>query len=191
MKRLVIVSFLYCMCFVQLNANGGYFESGMGFICTTRFDLKPSLKIGYQIIDCPTLFFTLEAAVSSTSEIDYFYLTNWTTDRPVNWRVYTQTPIGYSFLAPGIIYYPLKQLYIATSIGKAFVQRIKPEGFSEFCEYNRIPFAFNLSTAYDFTTTRKGFLLGIQYFWADIGTNNDAYISILIKYRWKGRNPRG
>ena len=169
MKKVTLLSLMLVMSLSLLFANSWYYDLGGGHVLGQT--LHVSQRIGYQITTEPSLYLTFETAFEGDHKKEVFVLASrWQGGQ--HWIKRNERHVSF-FLAPGVMYYPMPRWQVSASMG---------------IESADTDFALKLSTAYDLSSTRHGFQVGLQYFWANCGSVQSATLGMFLKYRYKGSN---
>jgi hypothetical protein len=202
MKRYIIFTVLIIMALFSLNAQGFYFDVGLGIgLGWSNLDTGSSntdsssfefpIKAGYGPILNKPLYITgnlgLPAHILSIDENNHIECT-------------------YVTIGPGVIFYPVPSLQLAGSIGwaagdirlfgNAFVDTPFPTAPDGSLGYEGTGFAYDISAAFDFGRDRSkhGFLMGLKFFGAFVALQetrdilNTHTLTAFFKYAFRHKS---
>jgi len=197
MKKLAIIGILLIVGLSSVNAQGLYFDVGIGVgrawtrvdgeniassyrsagINLTQFGVDLGLKAGYGPIANMPLY--VVGAFSAMAHRMF--------DRDDDYIQFNSFVIG-----PGVIYYPIPLIQLAGSVGYAFSRNSTSLSFMEMYRSTR-GFGWDISAAVDLGPRNHGVLLGLRYAMAittlevSRATQNQSGLTVFARYAFRHR----
>ena len=198
MKKLIILSFIFCFVSLMTYAQGFYFDIGLGlgkgWTKVDSYDMVDELKSAGISVNEIAIDLGLKAGYGPFGNIPLYVVGEF---GGIGHRIYDSfnyLQFNSYIIGPGVIFYPISFIQLGLSLGYSFVSN-QTDIPGLFMYNSKSGFAWNISAAVDLGKKNHGCLIGLKYFNAnnklEISNVNEkaSMLGIFIKYTYRKKVP--
>jgi len=200
MKKALILAVFFTCTSLAVSAQGFYLDVGLGlgkaWTVLNGYDVADDILADEPGINEMAVDLSLKAGYGPFGTIPLYVVGE---IGGIGHRLYDRSDymqFNSYIIGPGVLFYPIPLIQLASSIGYSFVanQSNDPE-FEQYYSKSRNGVAWNISAAVDIGKSNHACLIGIKYFYAHntLQVSNvveeSAMVSIFVKYAFRKKPP--
>jgi len=199
MKKALILAVFFTCTSLAVFAQGFYLDAGLGFgkawTVVNGYDIAGELKSDGANIHEMAIDISFKAGYGPFGTIPLYVVGE---SGGIGHRIFDSSDyiqFNSYIIGPGVIFYPIPLIQLASSIGYSFVANQTNISDSGEMYKSKNGFAYNFSAAIDLGSGNHGTLIGIKYFYAyntlevSNALEEASMIGVFVKYTHRKKPP--